>query len=97
LVAEAGAAGGITMVVDDDSAGAAGAPGDPAAPGAPAGPGTGTTVVDEDGAGAVLGGFTTVVFFSHALSAAAAAINAAICMSLLFIWDSRCRIGVTGL
>ena len=67
------------MVVED-SAGA-GAPGGPAGPGT----GTGTTVVEEDGAGAVLGGFTTVVLRSQALSAATAAINAARCMSLLFI------------
>jgi len=41
------------------------------------GDGTGTVVV--------LGGFTTVVLRSQALSAATAAINAATCMSLLFI------------
>jgi hypothetical protein len=85
--------------VVDESDGGAGVPGGPAgpgAPGAPAGPGAGAV---EEGAGAVVvpGGFTTVVLRSQALSAAAAAINAAICMSFLFIGDSRCLIGVAGL
>lgn len=70
----------------------AGAPGDPDTPGEPAGPGTGmgTTVVDGD----VAGGVTTVVLRSHALRAATAVINAATCMSLLFMNHiSRCLVG----
>ena len=94
--------GGTTMVVDDESDGGAGVPGAPAGPGVPgapavpgAGVGTGTTVVEEEGAGAVvgLGGFTTVVLRSQALSAAAAAINAATCMSLVFIGNSPVWVG----
>jgi hypothetical protein len=88
LAADAGASGDGAAVVDDESDGGAGVPGAPAGPGGPAGPGAGAgTTVVEDGAGAVVvpGGFTTVVLRSQALSAAAAAINTAICMSLLFI------------
>lgn len=91
-MAEAAGLGGVA-----DEGEGAGAPGEPAGPGEPEGPGTGTgtTVVEEgagdgDGAGTgvVVGGFTTV-WRSQALSAAAAAIKAARCMSLLFMGDSR--------